>query len=166
MVYVLPNIQEFSMSACSICMRQKSRCTDGVQPKLVVVEAEYLSPDERTAFALLSSRVATALLPDPAQGELAAQCRTHGCTLVQTAVSAQLLAQSGCRNRNQPTRPVAPFGSRHRARPPRRRIRKRGRRRHGLSTTIERRPRSNHRICLQARCLKAQAKSPGQSPYR
>lgn len=76
------------MSACSICMRQKSRCADGVQPKLVIVEAENLSPDERTAFALLSSRVATALLPDPAQGELAAQCRTHGCTLVQTAVIA------------------------------------------------------------------------------
>lgn len=76
------------MSACSICMRQKSRCTDGVQPKLVIVEAEYLSPDERTAFALLSSRVATALLPDPVRGELAAQCRAHGCTLDQAAVIA------------------------------------------------------------------------------
>ena len=50
------------MSACSICMRQKSRCSDGAQPKLVVVEAECLSPDERTAFTLLSSRVATALI--------------------------------------------------------------------------------------------------------
>ena len=67
------------MSACSICMRQKSRCTDGVQPKLVVVEAECLSPDERTAFTLLSSRVAT---------ELASQCRTHGCTLDQAVVIA------------------------------------------------------------------------------
>ncbi len=76
------------MSACSICMRQKSRCTDGVQPKLVIVEAEYLSPDERTAFALLSSRVATALLPDPVRGELAAQCRAHGCTLDQAVVMA------------------------------------------------------------------------------
>lgn len=76
------------MSACSICMRQKSRCTDDVQPKLVVVEAEYLSPDERTAFTLLSSRVATALFPDPAQGELAAQCQMYGCTLDQTAVIA------------------------------------------------------------------------------
>ena len=76
------------MSACSICMRQKSRCADGVQPKIVVVEAEYLSPDERTAFALLSSRVATALLPDPAQGELAAQCQAFGCTLDQAVVIA------------------------------------------------------------------------------
>ena len=76
------------MSACSICMRQKSHCTDGVQPKLVVVEAEYLSPDERTAFALLSSRVATALLPDPARGALAAQCQMHGSTLDQAAVIA------------------------------------------------------------------------------
>ena len=76
------------MSACSICMRQKSRCADGVQPKIVVLEAEYLSPDERTAFALLSSRVATALLPDPAQGELAAQCQAFGCTLDQAVVIA------------------------------------------------------------------------------
>ena len=30
--------------------------------------------------------------------------------------SARLLAQSGCRNRNQPTRPAAPFRSRHSAR--------------------------------------------------
>ena len=76
------------MSACSICMRQKSRCADGAQPKLVVVEAECLSPDERTAFTLLSSRVATALLPDPAQGELAAQCRMHSCALDQAVVIA------------------------------------------------------------------------------
>ena len=76
------------MSACSIYMRQKSRCADGVQPKIVIVEAEYLSPDERTAFALLSSRVATALLPDPAQGELAAQCQAFGCTLDQAVVIA------------------------------------------------------------------------------
>ena len=76
------------MSACSICMRQKSHCADGAQPKLVVVEAECLSPDERTAFALLSSRAATALLPGPMRGELAAQCRTHGCTLDQAVVIA------------------------------------------------------------------------------
>ncbi|RGQ33807.1 hypothetical protein [Collinsella sp. AF28-5AC] len=76
------------MSACSICMRQKSRCADGVQPKFVIVEAENLSPDERTAFTLLSSRVATALLPDPAQGDLAAQCQAFGCTLDQAAVIA------------------------------------------------------------------------------
>ncbi len=76
------------MSACSICMRQKSRCADGVRPKIVVVEAENLSPDERTAFTLLSSRVATTLLPDPARGELAAQCQMHSCTLDQAAVIA------------------------------------------------------------------------------
>lgn len=76
------------MSACSIYMRQKSRCADGVQPKIVSVEAEYLSPDERTAFALLSSRVATALLPDPARGELAAQCQAFGCALGQAVVIA------------------------------------------------------------------------------
>lgn len=76
------------MSACSISMRQRPHCADGVQPKLVVVEAEYLSPDERTAATLLSSRVATALLPNPTQGELAAQCQTHGCALAQAVVIA------------------------------------------------------------------------------
>lgn len=76
------------MSACSISMRQRPHCADGVQPKLVVVEAEYLSPDERTAATLLSSRVATALLPNPTKGELAAQCQTHGCALDQAVVIA------------------------------------------------------------------------------
>ena len=76
------------MSACSICMRQRSHCASGAQPKLVVVEAEYLSPDECTAFTLLSSRVATALLPNPTQGELAAQCQAHGCALAQAVVIA------------------------------------------------------------------------------
>lgn len=76
------------MSACSIWMRQRSHFADGVQPKLVVVEAECLSPDERTAFTLLSSRVATALLSDPTQGELAAQCQAHGCALAQAVVIA------------------------------------------------------------------------------
>ena len=76
------------MSACSISMRQRPHCADGVQPKLVVVEAECLSPDERTAATLLSSRVATALLPNPTQGGLAAQCQTHGCALDQTVVIA------------------------------------------------------------------------------
>ena len=69
-------------------MRQRPHCADGVQPKLVVVEAEYLSPDERTAATLLSSRVATALLPNPTKGELAAQCQTHGCALAQAVVIA------------------------------------------------------------------------------
>ena len=76
------------MSACSICMRQRSHCASGAQPKLVVVEAEYLSPDERTAFTLLSSRVATALLPNPTQCELAAQCQAHGFALAQAVVIA------------------------------------------------------------------------------
>lgn len=76
------------MSACSISMSQRSRCADGIQPKLVIVEAENLSPDERTAAALLSSRVATALLPNPARGELAVQCQAHGCALDQAVVIA------------------------------------------------------------------------------
>lgn len=76
------------MSACSISMRQRPHCAGGAQPKLVVVEAECLSPDERTAFTLLSSRVATALLPDPTRGELAAQCQSHDCSLVQAVVIA------------------------------------------------------------------------------
>lgn len=57
-------------------------------PKLVVVEADQLTPDERTALALLTSRVATALLSNPKQGELARLCQEHGCTLDQTAVIA------------------------------------------------------------------------------
>lgn len=76
------------MSACSISMSQRSRCADGIQPKLVIVEAENLSPDERTAAALLSSRVATVLLPNPARGELAVQCQAHGCALDQAVVIA------------------------------------------------------------------------------
>lgn len=76
------------MSACSISMSQRSHCADGIQPKLVIVEAENLSPDERTAAALLSSRVATELLPNPARGELAVQCQAHGCALDQAVVIA------------------------------------------------------------------------------
>ena len=76
------------MSGSSVRMYRATLRTNSAPPKLVVVEAEYLSPDERTAFALLSSRVATALLPDPAQGELAAQCQAFGCTLDQAVVIA------------------------------------------------------------------------------
>lgn len=76
------------MSGSSVRMYRAALRTNSAQPKLVVVEAECLSPDERTAFTLLSSRVATALLPDPARGELAAQCRTHGCALDQAVVIA------------------------------------------------------------------------------
>ncbi len=57
-------------------------------PKLVVVEADHLTPDERTALALLTSRVTTALLSSPKQGDLARLCQEHGCTLDQTAVIA------------------------------------------------------------------------------
>ena len=76
------------MSGSSVRTYRATLRTNSAPPKLVVVEAECLSPDERTAFALLSSRVATALLPDPARGELAAQCQMHGCTLDQAAVIA------------------------------------------------------------------------------
>ena len=55
---------------------------------LVVIEADQLTPDERTAFALLSSRVSAALLPSPKQGELAALCQQHGCALGQVAAIA------------------------------------------------------------------------------
>lgn len=55
---------------------------------LVVIETDQLTPDERTALALLTSRIATALLPNPKQGELALLCQQHGCTLSQTAVIA------------------------------------------------------------------------------
>ena len=62
--------------------------TNSAPPKLVVVETECLSPDERTAFALLSSRVTAVLVPCPAQGELAIQCQAHSCSLKQAAVIA------------------------------------------------------------------------------
>ena len=76
------------MSGSSVRMHRATLRTNSAPPKLVVVEAEYLSPDERTAFTLLSSRVATALLPNPTQGEFAAQCQAHGCALAQAVVIA------------------------------------------------------------------------------
>lgn len=76
------------MSGSSVRMYRATLRTNSAPPKLVVVEAECLSPDERTAFALLSSRVATVLLPCPTQGELAVQCQTHSCPLDQAAVIA------------------------------------------------------------------------------
>lgn len=76
------------MSDSSVRMYRATLRTNSAPPKLVVVEAECLSPDERTAFALLSSRVAAILAPCPAQGELAAQCQTFGCTLDQAVVIA------------------------------------------------------------------------------
>lgn len=45
------------MSGSSVRMYRATLRTNSAPPKLVVVEAECLSPDERTAFALLSSRV-------------------------------------------------------------------------------------------------------------
>ena len=74
------------MSGSSVRMYRATLRTNSAPPKLVVVEAECLSPDERTAFALLSSRVAAVLVPCPAQGELAIQCQAHSCSLNQAAV--------------------------------------------------------------------------------
>lgn len=51
------------MSGSSVRMYRATLRTNSAPPKLVVVEAECLSPDERTAFALLSSRVAAVLVP-------------------------------------------------------------------------------------------------------
>ena len=76
------------MSGSSVRMYRATLRTNSAPPKLVVVEAECLSPDERTAFTLLSSRVAAVLVPCPTQGELAIQCQTHGCSLNQAAVIA------------------------------------------------------------------------------
>ena len=72
------------MSGSSVRMHRTTLRTNSAPPKLVIVEAECLSPDERTAFALLSSRV----VPCPAQGELAIQCQAHSCSLNQAAVIA------------------------------------------------------------------------------
>ena len=55
---------------------------------LVVIEADQLTPDERTALALLTSRVPTAPLSSPKQGDLARLCQEHGCALDRTAVIA------------------------------------------------------------------------------
>ena len=73
------------MSGSSVRTYRTTLRTNSAPPKLVVVEAECLSPDERTAFALLSSRVAAVLVPCPAQGELAIQCQAHSCSLNQAA---------------------------------------------------------------------------------
>ena len=75
------------MSGSSVRMYRATLRKNSAPPKLVVVEAECLSPDERTAFALLSSRAAV-LVPCPAQGELAIRCQAHSCSLNQAAVIA------------------------------------------------------------------------------
>ena len=76
------------MSGSSIYVRRADRRRRVTPIALVVIEADQLTPDECTALALLTSRVATALLPNPKQGELALLCQEHGCTLSQTAVIA------------------------------------------------------------------------------
>lgn len=76
------------MSGSSIYV-QRADCRQRNTPiALVVIEADQLTPDERTAFTLLLSRVHAALLPNPKQGELAALCQQHGCAFDQTAVIA------------------------------------------------------------------------------
>lgn len=76
------------MSGSSVRMHRTTLRTNSAPPKLVVVEAECLSPDERTAFALLASRVAAVLTSTPSQGELATLCQAHGCSLDQATVIA------------------------------------------------------------------------------
>ena len=76
------------MSGSSIYVRRTDCRRHGTPIALVVIEADHLTPDERTAFALLSSRIDAALLSDPKQGDLARLCQEHGCVLDQTAVIA------------------------------------------------------------------------------
>lgn len=76
------------MAGSSIYVRRTDCRRRDTPIALVVIEADQLTPDERTALALLTSRVATALLPNPKQGELALLCQEHGCTLSQTAAIA------------------------------------------------------------------------------
>ena len=86
------------MSGSSVRTYRATLRTNSAPPKLVVVEAECLSPDERTAFALLSSRVAAVLVPCPAQGELAIQCQAHSRSLILEAGIALALRGSGYEN--------------------------------------------------------------------
>lgn len=76
------------MSGSSIYARRADCRRRDTPIALVVIEADQLTPDERTAFTLLSSRVDAALLPNPKQGELAALCQERGCTLDQAIVIA------------------------------------------------------------------------------
>ena len=76
------------MSGTSIYVRRTDRRRRDTPIALVVIEADQLTPDERTAFTLLSSRVGAALLPNPKQDEFVALCRQHGCAFDQTAVIA------------------------------------------------------------------------------
>lgn len=76
------------MSGSSIYARRADCRRRNAPIALVVIEADQFTPDERTAFTLLFSRVDAALLPSPKQGELATLCQQHGCTLSQAAVIA------------------------------------------------------------------------------
>lgn len=76
------------MSGSSIYARRTDCRRRDTPIALVVIEADQLTPDERTARALLSSRVPTALLSDPKQGDLARLCQQHSCTLDQATVIA------------------------------------------------------------------------------
>lgn len=76
------------MSGTSIYVRRTDRRRRDTPIALVVIEADQLTPDERTAFTLLSSRVDAALLPNPKQDEFAALCQQHSCALDQAAVIA------------------------------------------------------------------------------
>lgn len=76
------------MSGSLIYVRRKDCRRRDTPIALVVIEADQLTPDERTAFTLLSSRVDAALLPNPKQDEFAALCQQHGCALDQAAVIA------------------------------------------------------------------------------
>ena len=76
------------MSGSSIYVRRADCRRRNTPIALVVIEADQLTPDERTALALLTSRIATALLPRPKQGELAALCQQYGCALDQATVIA------------------------------------------------------------------------------
>ncbi len=76
------------MSGSSIYVRRADCRRRDTPIALVVIEADQFTPDERTAFTLLLSRVDAVLLPNPKQGELASLCQQHSCTLDQTAVIA------------------------------------------------------------------------------
>lgn len=76
------------MSGSSIYVRRADCRRHDTPISLVVIEADQLTPDERTALALLTSRVPTAPLSCPKQGDLARLCQEHDCALDRTAVIA------------------------------------------------------------------------------
>lgn len=76
------------MSGSSIYVRRADCRRHDTPIALVVIEADQLTPDERTALSLLTSRVPTAPLSSPKQGDLARLCQEHGCALDRTAVIA------------------------------------------------------------------------------